>query len=409
MQLSDSSKVSWKVVLAIMFVVQMLSVVGFACIMPFLPLYVHALGTVTFLSESLCTALVYSGQALTMMLVSPLWGYLADRYGRKVMVERATFGGAIVLLLMAFPRSAEELVLLRMLQGAISGILGAANALVAASVPRAKSGFAMGLMQVSMGLGFALGPLLGGVLADLFGYRSVFYFTAPLLLMAGVLVWRFVDEEFVPRKIEGKWGSNIFRAWARVSRTPGVGWLFLLRFINQSGRIIYFPILPLFLLTLIDNPEKINSYTGIVISVASVSTALFSVAIGRLGDRSTHQKMVILCLFGAGATFLLQSLVQSGWQLVVLQLFYGIALGGIITSISAMLATFTEKGDEGTVYGLDNSVNAGARMVGPLLCYVITSLLGMRMVFASAGIFYLLAAVLAVAFLPKNRPSDSRR
>lgn len=409
MQLSDSSKGNWKVVLAVMFVVQMLSVVGFACIMPFLPLYVHALGTVTFVSESLCTALVYSGQALTMMLASPLWGYLADRYGRKVMVERATFGGAIVLLLMAFPRSAEELVLLRMVQGGISGILGAANALVAASVPRAKSGFAMGLMQVSMGLGFALGPLVGGVLADLFGYRSVFYFTAPLLLMAGVLVWRFVDEQFVPRKIEGKRFSNIFGAWARVSRTPGVSLLYLLRFINQSGRIIYFPILPLFLLTLIENPDNINSYTGIVISVASISTALFSVAIGRLGDRSSHQKMVILCLFSAGVTFLFQSLVQSGWQLVVLQLFYGIALGGIITSISAMLATFTEKGDEGTVYGLDSSVNAGARMVGPLLCYAITSLLGMRMVFACAGMLYLLAAVLAVVFLPKNGLSDSRR
>jgi DHA1 family multidrug resistance protein-like MFS transporter len=406
-QQPDSSRGNWKVVLAIMFVVQMISVVGFACIMPFLPLYVHALGTVTFMSESLCTALVYSGQALTMMLASPLWGYLADRYGRKVMVERATFGGAIVLLLMAFPRSAEDLVLLRMLQGGISGILGATNALVAASVPRSKSGFAMGLMQVSMGVGFGLGPLLGGLLADLFGYRSVFYFTAPLLFMAGMLVWRFVEEEFVPRKIKGKRFSNIFSVWVRVSRTPGVGLLYLLRFINQSGRIIYFPILPLFLLTLIDNPEKINSYTGIVISVASVATALFSVAIGRLGDRSTHQRMLILCLFSAGVTFLLQSLVQSGWQLIVLQLLYGIALGGVITSISAMLALFTEQGDEGTVYGLDSSVNAGARMVGPLLCYAITGLLGMRMVFACAGILYLFAAILAVAFLPKTKPKDS--
>ncbi|MCB2216900.1 MFS transporter [Desulfofustis glycolicus] len=390
-----------------MFVVQMISVVGFACIMPFLPLYVHALGTVTFMSESLCTALVYSGQALTMMIASPLWGYLADRYGRKVMVERATFGGALVLLLMAFPRSAEELVLLRMLQGGISGILGAANALVAASVPRSKSGFAMGLMQVSMGVGFALGPLLGGVLADLFGYQSVFYFTAPLLFMAGVLVWRFVDEQFVPRKIEGKKSINIFSAWKRVSRAPGVGLLFLLRFINQSGRIIYFPILPLFLLTLIDNPEKINSYTGIVISVASVSTALFSVLIGRLGDRSTHQKMVLFCLFGAGVVFVLQSLVQTGWQLIILQLFYGIALGGVITSISAMLALFSEEGDEGTVYGLDSSVNAGARMVGPLLCYAITSLFGMRMVFAFAGALYLLATILALSLLPKNKPFNS--
>ncbi len=390
-----------------MFVVQMLSVVGFSCVIPFLPLYVHELGTVTSMSESLCTALVYSGQAFTMMIASPLWGYLADRYGRKVMVERATFGGAIVLLLMAFPRSAEELVLLRMLQGAVTGVFGAANALVAASVPRIKSGFAMGLMQVSMGLGFALGPLLGGVIADLFDYQSVFYFTAPLLLVSGIIVWHFVDEQFVPRRSEEKKQNSMLGSWLRVLRTPGVGLLYLLRFINQSGRIIYYPILPLFLLTLIDDHGQINSYTGIVISVAAAATAVFSVTIGRLGDRFNHQPVIMICLFGAGLAFILQSLVQSSWQLIILQLFYGALLGGVITSISALLAVFTEKGDEGTVYGIDSSVNAGARMIGPLLGFAISSFFGMRMVFASAGMLYLLAAVLAFIFLPKGKHFNS--
>jgi DHA1 family multidrug resistance protein-like MFS transporter len=106
--------------------------------------------------------------------------------------------------------------------------------------------------------------------------------------------------------------------------------------------------------------------------------------------------------------FVLQSLVQNGWQLIILQLFYGIALGGVITSISAMLALFSEEGDEGTVYGLDSSVNAGARMVGPLLCYAITSLFGMRMVFAFAGALYFLATVLALSLLPKNKTSSSK-
>ncbi|MEJ2056857.1 MAG: MFS transporter [Desulfofustis sp.] len=231
-RIADSSRGNWRRVLSIMFIVQMLSVVGFSCVLPFLPLYVHALGTSTAMSESLCTALVYSGQAFTMMLVSPLWGYLADKYGRKVMVERTTFGGAIVLILMAFPRSAEELVLLRMLQGGITGVLGAANALVAASVPREKTGFAMGLMQVSMGLGFALGPLLGGLIADLFDYQSVFYVTALLLLVAGILVWRFVDEQFVPRRASGKIQLSLLGSWMGVLRTPGVGLLYLLRFIS---------------------------------------------------------------------------------------------------------------------------------------------------------------------------------
>ena len=99
----------------------MISMIGFSSVFPFLPLYVKSLGTVTSISVELCYGLVYSGQAFTMMIASPFWGSLADRWGRKVMVERAMFGGATLLILMAFVRSAEELVILRMIQGAVSG------------------------------------------------------------------------------------------------------------------------------------------------------------------------------------------------------------------------------------------------------------------------------------------------
>ena len=229
--------------------------IGFSSVFPFLPLYVKSLGTVTSISLELCYGLVYSGQAFTMMIASPFWGSLADRWGRKVMVERAMFGGATLLILMAFVRSAEELVILRMIQGAVSGVMGASNALVAATVPRSKTGYAMGLMQVAMGLGLGLGPVLGGLVADTYGYQSAFYITAALLVIAGVVVWIGVDEKFVSYHSAEKERFNFVNVWYRVLRFPGVRLLFLLRFINQVGRIIYIPILPMFIISMINNPE----------------------------------------------------------------------------------------------------------------------------------------------------------
>jgi DHA1 family multidrug resistance protein-like MFS transporter len=110
----------------------MVAVAGFLVTVPFLPLYVEELGTNTNLSTELLAGLTYSAQAFTMAIASPIWGALADRYGRKLMVQRSMFGGTVILLLMGFVQSAEQLVLLRAVQGLITGTISAANALVAA-------------------------------------------------------------------------------------------------------------------------------------------------------------------------------------------------------------------------------------------------------------------------------------
>ncbi|HLF80559.1 MAG TPA: MFS transporter, partial [Anaerolineales bacterium] len=186
--MAEAQRQSWQRTLYIVFFAQLMTAVGFSSIFPFLPLYVESLGTSTSLSLELLAGLVFSAQAFTMMLASPIWGALADRYGRKVMVERAAFGGAVLLLMMAYVRSAEQLVALRAIQGFVTGTLAASNALVAASVPRERTGYAMGLLQTALGTGVAVGPLIGGAAADAFGYRAAFYLTAALLFLAGLLV-----------------------------------------------------------------------------------------------------------------------------------------------------------------------------------------------------------------------------
>ena len=398
---------SMKQTVWIMFFAQMISMIGFSSIFPFLPLYVHELGTVTSLSEELCAGLVYSGQAFTMMIASPIWGALADRWGRKIMVERAMFGGAVVLTLMAFVRSAEELVALRMLQGLITGTISAANALVAAAAPRAQVGYAMGLMQAGMGLGLGLGPVIGGTVADAFGYRAAFYITGALLAVAGLVVMFGVQEHFVAPLPASRKQPGFLGRWRSMLSAPGIVLIYSLRFINQMGRIIFIPILPMVVLSLIDNPGQGNSFTGLVIGVSSAAAAIFSVYFGRLGDRVGHRRILIVFFMVCFLLFALQTFVSGAWQLFALQAFYGIALGAIVPAISALLAEQTPSGDEGAVYGLDSSITSGARVIGPMIGVTISVWIGMRAVFGAAALLYLAAGLIALLGLSKLPPSDA--
>jgi DHA1 family multidrug resistance protein-like MFS transporter len=393
----------WKRTVWIMFFAQMVSMVGFSSIFPFLPLYVKSLGTVTFLSEEICAGLVFSGQAFTMMIASPVWGALADRWGRKIMVERAMFGGSVILLLMAFVRSAEELVALRMLQGLITGTIGAANALVAASAPRGQTGSAMGLMQAGMGLGLGMGPLLGGLVADMYGYGAAFYVTGALLAGAGMLVHLGVQERFAATIPAGAARTRVFSQWCRMLSEPGILLVYGLRFINQMGRIIFIPVLPVFVLSLIEYAERGNSFTGLVIGASSASTAIFAVYFGRLGDRIGHRRILIVFFSCCVLIFSLQAFVASGWQLLTLQIAYGMTLGGIVPAVSALLADRSRQGDEGVVYGIDNSITSAARVLGPMLGVAISVWFGLRAVFGAAALLYLIAGLFAFAGLAPKK------
>ena len=392
----------WKRILYFMLFVEIVTAIGFSSIFPFLPLYVESLGAVSRLGTQTLAGLVFSAQAVTMTIASPIWGALADRWGRKPMVMRATFGGAVILVLMAFVRSAEELVFLRGVQGLITGVMGSVNALVAGIVPRERVGYAMGVMQVGMGVGLGVGPMIGGFIADLFGYDAAFFLTAALLATGGLIVLFGVDEGFVrPETLQTR-RSRFWENWGRIFKAPGVAVTYMLRFANQVGRIIYVPILPMFVLLLLDNPERVNSVTGLAIGISSAAGAAFALVSGNLGDRIGHRRILILCALACTVLYVLQSMAQSDIQLLVLQSCTGIALGGIATAISALLARCTRMGEEGAVYGLDNAVSSGARALGPMIGVGVAGLLGVRAVFGAIAMLYFIATLLALWGLPKG-------
>jgi DHA1 family multidrug resistance protein-like MFS transporter len=395
----------WQRTLGIMFVAQVVTAVGFSLIFPFLSLYVADLGSSTSLSVEFLAAAVFSAQALTMALASPVWGTVADRYGRKLMVERAMFGGAIILLLMGFVQTAEQLVILRAIQGLVTGTVAAANALVAAAVPRERTGFAMGLLQTGLISGVAVGPLIGGLMADAFGYRYAFVITAFLLFISGVFVYFGVTEHFVPPAQTKQEGLHFWREWKTVWRVPHISTVYGLRFLSNLGNTLLIPFAPLFIATLLADHTHINTIAGLTIAVTAGAGAFTAVYLGRLGDKIGHRRVLIGSALLAGLLYLPQSQVTTTWQLLLLQALTGAVVGGIVPSISALLARYTRSEQAGSVYGLENSITSASRAIAPIVGSVVVIMFGLRAAFLAAGVVYLLVALFTAVRLPQVMPT----
>jgi len=383
----------WRRTLGVLFFTQLATAVGFSSIFPFLPLYVESLGSSTGADPEILAGAVYSAQAFTMMLASPVWGAIADRFGRKLMVQRAAFGGSMVIVLMAFVGSAEQLVVLRALQGLITGTVAATSALLAAQTPREHTGYAMGMLQVGQGAGIALGPLLGGLVADRMGYSPAFLFTGAVLFSAGVLVHFGVREHFEPAVHAAPsmgWRSR----WGAMLSRPGVRPTYSLSFLSQLGRMMLVPITPLFVQQLMGGAGSVNTFNGLVIGLNSAAMTVSAGPLGRLGDRFGGRRVAVLSALLAGLLYIPQGLVSGHWQLLPLAALGGLAMGGVLPSLSALLARYTEHGQEGAVYGLDNAVRAGARSIAPVLGSAIAVALGLRAAFFAAGAVLCLAALL---------------
>ncbi len=396
----------WQKTVYIMFVAQLMTAVGFSTVHPFLPLYVEALGARSSLSIELLSALVFSGQAVAMMIASPIWGSLADRFGRKIMVQRSMFGAAAAVFLMAFVTSAEQLVILRTLQGLISGTLSAANALVASIAPRERTGYAMGLLQTGLFGGVAMGPLLGGVIADLLGFQEAFILTAVLLTLSGLLVWKGVREQFVPSAASSPGLRAVLQGWQQILAVPGVRPAYALRFLTGFARSFIWPFIPLFILTLLATGAAVNTFTGVVVGLASVMSTITALYLGRLGDKVGHRRVLTISALVSGVLYLLQTFIGEAWQLLLLQLLAGAAFGGIIPSVSALLARYSGPVAAGRVYGFDNSVAAAARSAAPLIGAGLVHVFGLRSIFAGAGVLFLITAIIAARLLPRSVPAD---
>jgi DHA1 family multidrug resistance protein-like MFS transporter len=259
----------------------------------------------------------------------------------------------------------------------------------------------MGLLQVGLGAGIAVGPVIGGLISDSYGYSYAFFVTAALLFISGLTVFFGVHEQFTSQEGLTLGWRSFMTEWRGILSTRGVSATYGTRFISGLGRMMIIPIAPLFIHLLIPGSERVNTVTGLVIGTAAATTTISAVFLGFLGDRVGHRRVLIASAFVAAFLYLPQSMVTGAWQFLFLQAMVGIAIGGIIPSISALLSRYAQSGEVGAVFGLDNSINAAARAAAPLLGAAVAYWFSLRVTFLATALFFLATAILALLRLPK--------
>jgi DHA1 family multidrug resistance protein-like MFS transporter len=399
---------SWKRNLYVIWAAELAAIAGFSVVMPFLPYYVQELGITDLHQVELWSGILFATQAVTMAIFSPIWGALADRYGRKMMVQRAMFGGAVIISAMGLVHNVWQLAVLRAIQGIFTGTVAAATTLVASSTPREQCGYALGLLQMAVWAGSSVGPLLGGLVADMWSYRAAFWVTGGLLLISGLTVWRYVEEDFVPPPLEKENPSNGFWYGLRlVIRDRGLVSLFSVRIISRLADRTLVPILPLFVQSLVPASTRIASLTGLVSGVAAATSAVGAFTLGRASDRLGYRRVLLVCAALAAALYVPQFFVTGPWQLIIFQAGAGLVISGMLTAISALQANLAPEGHQGMVYGVDSSAVSAANAVGPMLGAVVAAGFGLRMPFVLAAIAFALTALATSVLVPKPRTTPS--
>jgi DHA1 family multidrug resistance protein-like MFS transporter len=388
----------WQRNLVVIWIAEFVALTGFSAFSPFMPYYVQELGIERLEEVEFWSGLLMTSTAVAMATTAPLWGSLADRYGRKPMVMRAMFGGAVGTALMALAQNVGQLVALRALQGALAGTVAAATTLVASSAPPPRRAYALGVLQTAIYLGNSVGPMLGGQIADHLGYRVTFWITGGLLFASGVLVALWVHETFVPpEEIHGGQKPHLWDGLALVLHTRVLLIIFGVNVLMRMGMRTVGPMLPLFVQEISATGTRIASATGNIEGIAAAASAVSAVVLGRYSDRLGPRRIILACGVVACLASAATAGVQHPGQLLVLRACTGAAMGGILVSLSSLLAALAPQSRFGAVFGADTSLVSTANALAPMVGAFVAAGWGLSSVFLVAAAMYAVATLVVAA------------
>ncbi|MFH7826605.1 multidrug efflux MFS transporter MdtG [Kluyvera chengduensis] len=404
MQPSDVP-INWKRNLAVVWLGCFLTGAAFSLVMPFLPLYVEALGVTGHSSLNMWSGLVFSITFLFSAIASPLWGGLADRKGRKIMLLRSALGMSIVMLLMGLAQNIWQFLILRALLGLLGGFIPNANALIATQIPRHKSGWALGTLSTGAVSGALLGPLAGGFLADNYGLRPVFFMTAAVLFVCFVMTLFFIREQFTP--VSKKEMLHVKEVFGSLKNRELVLSLFVTTLIIQVATGSIAPILTLYVRDLAGNISNIAFISGMIASVPGVAALICAPRLGKLGDRIGPEKILIVALVVSVLLLIPMSFVQNPLQLGILRFLLGAADGALLPAVQTLLVYNSSNQIAGRIFSYNQSFRDIGNVTGPLIGAAVSANYGFRAVFCVTAAVVLFNAIYT-GFSLRRSPEPSR-
>ena len=357
------------------------TILAMTLLLPFLPLYVQSLGVADPAAIVQWSGIAYGATFLTAGLAAPVWGRLADIYGRKPILIRASLGMAVCMSLTGMAQDIWQLVGLRLLTGLLGGYASGAVVLVATQTPKGRSAWALGVLSTGAMAGTLLGPLVGGALPGLIGLRSTFFLAGAVIFVAFLATIFLIREDRPARSHTGPRPA----AWSMVPDRRPVYAMLLTAMLLMLANMSVEPIITVYVQTLVPAP-RVVLVSGLAMAMGAFGSILAAPRLGRLADRIGTAPVIIGCLTACGVLLVPQAFVTSAWQLLLLRFLMGVSLSGLLPSISATIRHSVPDRAAGAILGYSTSAQYAGQVIGPALGGFVGGHFGMRAVFLATTV-----------------------
>jgi DHA1 family multidrug resistance protein-like MFS transporter len=388
---SDPGRPVWKRNLLVLIGAQTLAVSAMGIIIPLIPFFVRELGTVDRAAVERWSGLIFSGPFLAAALMSPVWGFVGDKYGHKMVVVRAVAGLAVVNFLLTWVQSPLQFYVLRLLQGAVTGFIPAALAITSASTPSEKLPDALGKLYASASAGRLIGPAAGGILAGFLGFREIFVLVGAIISVAAVVVVVYLKDP--PRAAGAREASalgNVRYVLGDGRTRLGMAGLLL----GMSAISMAMPIFPLYVEDLVlDEGRNATVWTGIGFAVVAGATLLASTFLGRIADRLGLKIVLLLALGVSSVALALHPFAADLPQMLALRALLGIGAAGIAPTLHTMINRKAPEEIRGGIAGFASSATIFGFFLGPMSGGWLANRLGVGGVFEVAAVLLLVCAI----------------
>ncbi|KJK24421.1 MFS transporter [Burkholderiaceae bacterium 16] len=369
------------------------TLISLSMLLPFLPLYVEQLGVKSSADIVQWSGLAFGVTFLGTGLTAPIWGRMADRFGRKPMLIRAAVGMAIVMSMIGLAHNVYELVALRLVAGLVGGYASAAMVMIGTQAPKERAGWALGVLSTGVLAGNLIGPLVGGLLPNLIGIRGAFFAAGGIISAAALLTIVFIKEDFSRAVKRPSTSAQTTGAIRKINRMAIAALLVTAMMVLLANMSIE-PIITVYIAQLDVPHERLATVAGIVMACSAFGSMLTAPKLGALADRVGAWNVIIGCLIATAIVMIPQAFVQNWWTLAILRGLMGMTLAGLLPSIAKLVRHSVEENQSGKMLGYLQSAQFAGQVIGPLIGGQIGVHVGMRSVFFVTSALLLACAAL---------------
>ena len=383
---------TWKQTVYISLVCVFCIAFGVSQLAPILPLYFHDLGVQTPEAMSLWSGLATGATYIIVCLAAPFWGRIADKRGRKITLIRSSFGMALCNILIAFQTTPEGVVLIRLIQGLVSGFYSASITLIASESPIERTGWALGLLASANLAGSLIGPLLGGYIADTVGIRNDFIIVGIIMGLAGLLANVFIHEDYVPKDNVEK--LSISKLKEQIPEFNSIIALCVASFIYAICIMSLQPVISVYIKGILpSNTENIAFIAGAVFSAMGIAQLISSSPLGKLVDKIGPRKVLVISLIYVGILNIPQAYVSDVYQLAIIRFLQGFGLGGMLPALNTYLSSKTPREFTGQVFSYNQSCLFLGYFLGAVGGASLMAWLGFTTLFWASGGLFIISAL----------------